>query len=286
MRAKSGVSGQVPPADPGESICTITPCFVHNGDSVTIEGNDPSDRCCASVGRELGFGLNLAYFLMTASRASLIAAIGAILNTASQLSYLRIGGNLSYLRIGGNFVFAVLIIAAWGLGWTLFLLASHRHRGQIRAEVRRAARIAGCLILADMVFPPIYSGRPVATSFFPLFRSAAFPFFGGSLPAVLGLAVLAAFAFSPSIWLIRAACLAFALVQGAYYLPRQWRAVAGTYAAWNQIFDLAVQYPKFFHDLISTASWTFAWVSLVGFLIAFAATQPRFGENRTPVQDV
>jgi hypothetical protein len=222
---------------------------------------------------------------MMASRASLIAAIGAILNTASQLSYLRIGGQLSF-RIGGNFVFAVLSIAAWGLGWTLFLLAFHRHRGQIRAEVRRAARIAGCLILADMVVPPIYSGRPVATSFFPLFRSAAFPFFGGTLPAVLGLAVLAAFAFSPSIRLIRGACLAFALVEGAYYLTRQWRAVAGTYAAWNQIFDLAVQYPKFFHDLISTASWTFAWVSLVGFLIAFAATQPRFGENRTPVQDV
>lgn len=116
--------------------------------------------------------------------------------------------------------------------------------------------------------------------FFPLFRSAAFPFFGGSLPAVLGLAVLAAFAFSPSIRLIRAACLAFALVEGAYYLPRQWRAVAGTYAAWNQIFDPTVQYYKFFTDMIATAIWTFAWVSLVGFMIAFAATQPRFGENR------
>jgi hypothetical protein len=215
--------------------------------------------------------------LSTATQASLIAAIGVILRVATQLWY---------LGIGGNFVFAVLSIAAAGLGWTLFLLAFHRHRGQISAEVRRAARIAGCLILADTIVTPIYFRMPVATSFFPLFRSAAFPFFGGSLPAVLGLAVLAAFAFSPSIRLIRAACLAFALVEGAYSLPRQWRAVAGTYADWNQIFDPTVQFYKFFKDLISTASWTFAWVSLVGFMIAFAATQPRFGENRTPVQNV
>jgi hypothetical protein len=215
---------------------------------------------------------------MTATRASLIAAIGVILYTASQLWH---------VRIAENFVSSLPIIAAWGLGWTLFLLAFHRHRGQISAEVRRAARIAGCLILADMVVTPIYSGRPVATSFFPLFRVGRIPlFFGGSLPAVLGLAVLAAFAFSPSIRLIRAACLALGLVEGAYYLPRLWRAVAYTYAAWNQIFDPAVQYPKFFADLISMALWTFTWVSLVGFMIAFAATQPRSGENRTPVQDV
>ena len=214
---------------------------------------------------------------MTATRASLIAAMGVTLNTASQLWY---------LRIAENFVFAFLSIAAAGLGWTPFLLAFYGHRGQISAEVRRAARIAGCLILADMIVTPIYFRMPVATSFFPLFRSAAFPFFTGFLPAVLGLAVLAAFAFSPSIRLIRAACLAFALVEGAYRLPRQWRAVAGTYAAWNRIFDPTVQFDKFFTDMIATAMWTFAWVSLVGFMIAFAATQPRFGKNRTPIQDV
>ena len=69
-----------------------------------------------------------------------------------------------------------------------------------------------------MIVTLIYFRMPVATFFFPLFRSAAFPFFGGSLPAVLGLAVLAAFAFSPSIRLIRAACLAFALVEPIAYL--------------------------------------------------------------------
>ena len=44
---------------------------------------------------------------MTATRASLIAAMGVTLNTASQLWY---------LRIAENFVFAFLSIAAAGLG--------------------------------------------------------------------------------------------------------------------------------------------------------------------------
>jgi hypothetical protein len=41
-----------------------------------------------------------------------------------------------------------------------------------------------------------------------------------------------------------------------------------------------------FTDVVGFAIVTFAWISLVGFLIAFAATQPRFGENRTPVQNL
>jgi hypothetical protein len=41
------------PQAEGPAYFPETPYFVHNGDSVTIEGNDPSYRCCAWVGATL-----------------------------------------------------------------------------------------------------------------------------------------------------------------------------------------------------------------------------------------
>ena len=194
---------------------------------------------------------------MTATRVSQIAAIGVILQTAYELCFVIIQGRkwpVSF-TITSFFVLLVLSIGAVGLGWTLFLLAFHRHRGQISAGVRRAARIAACLVLADTIAAGSYS----LGHYFSFFLGAA-----ATIPALL---VLAGFALS-RIWLIRIASLAFALVE----LPALTR-------AWKyNIHTLHV-----FPNLIGTAIRTFAWVSIVGFLIAFGATRPRsVGEDGAP----
>lgn len=192
---------------------------------------------------------------MTATRPSLIAAIGVILQTAYELWFAILNGSKwpVTFAISSSLILIVLSIGSVGLGWTLFLLAFHRHRGQISAEVGRAARIAAWLVFADIVVAGIYS------------RGQAFSFFIGAVATIPALAVLVAFALS-RIWLIRAASLAFALVE----LPALIR-------AWNHIYTVHV------FGIIGTAIRTCAWLSMVGFLIAFGATRPRsFGENRAP----
>ena len=194
---------------------------------------------------------------MTATRASLIAAIGVILQTAYELWLVIFQGRKwpVTLAISSSFVLIVFSIGAVGLGWTLFLLAFHSHRGQISADVRRAARIAAWLVLADMIAAGIYS------------RGQYLSFFLGAVATIPALAVLVAFALT-RIWLIRAASLAFALVE----LPALIR-------AWKYNIHALHVFP----NLIGTAIRTLAWISIVGFLLAFGATGPRsFGEDGAP----